>query len=58
MTSPDQTGRPPGEADVPYFQKLYDRPFLLLFLGMITMVVFYTGWGILEMMTMTKAPLP
>lgn len=44
--------------EIPYFQKLYDRPFLLLALGMITMVVFYTAWGIVEMMMMTKAPLP
>ncbi|MCO5113431.1 MAG: hypothetical protein M9899_04570 [Bdellovibrionaceae bacterium] len=46
------------EEDVPYFQKLYDRPFLWLALGLITMVLFYTGWGILEIMMLSKAPLP
>lgn len=47
-----------SEDEVPYFQKLYDRPFLWLALGMITMVLFYTAWGILEIMMLTKAPLP
>ena len=43
---------------IPYFQQLYDRPFLWLALGMVTMVAFYTAWGIFELMKMTKAPLP
>lgn len=47
-----------GKEEIPFFQRLFDRPFLWLALGMVTMVAFYTGWGILELMTMTKAPLP
>lgn len=39
-------------------QKLFDRPFVLLLAGMLVMLVFYTGWGILEIMSMDKAPLP
>ncbi|MBX3039070.1 MAG: hypothetical protein KF789_00010 [Bdellovibrionaceae bacterium] len=47
-----------SEENLPSFQKLYDRPFLWLTLGMIVMVVFYTAWGIFEMTNLTKAPLP
>lgn len=43
---------------IPLGQRLFDRPFLWLTLGMITMVVFYTLWGVIELATMTKAPLP
>ncbi len=47
-----------SEKEVPYLQRLYDRPFLWLTLGMVTMVIFYTAWGIVEMMSLTQAPLP
>jgi hypothetical protein len=47
----------PGE-DVPWGQRFFDRPFLLLILGIAIMAVFYTGWGLLEIGTMTPAPLP
>ena len=47
-----------SEEDVPYFQKLYDRPFFWLILGIVTMVVFYTLWGIYEIMSLKEAPLP
>lgn len=46
------------EEEIPFFQKLYDRPFLWLILGMITMIIFYTGWGIIEIMRLKQAPLP
>lgn len=56
MSRPEQNEIP--EENVPSLQKLYDRPFLWLTLGMIVMVVFYTAWGIFEMMNLTQAPLP
>jgi len=35
-----------------------DNPILLLVLGMVIMLVFYTGWGMWEIMSLTRAPLP
>jgi hypothetical protein len=54
---------PPRPADaeletVPLGQRLYDSPFLLLAAGIIIMVVFYTGWGIWEVLSLPPAPLP
>ena len=46
------------EAPIPLGQRLYDKPFLLLVLGIVVMVVFYTGWGIWELMKLPQAPLP
>jgi hypothetical protein len=43
---------------IPLGQRIFGNPFLLLILGILTTVVFYTAWGLLEMMTMTEAPLP
>jgi hypothetical protein len=57
MTQP--TSRPePGTGDIPLGQRLYDRPFLLLFAGIVVMVLFYTGWGLWEVLTLPPAPLP
>lgn len=44
--------------DIPLFQKLFDRPFLLLFAGLIVMFGFYTIWGFYEIMSLPKATLP
>jgi hypothetical protein len=54
-------GQPPPtrpDEQVPLGQRLYDRPFLLLTVGILVMVVFYTGWGLWEIMTLPPAPLP
>ena len=48
----------PHEAPPPLLQRLYDRPFLLLALGIIVMLLFYTGWGLWEILTLPRAPLP
>ena len=58
--SNDPTPPPDGHADeeIPLGQRLFDRPFLLLWAGMIIMLVFYTGWGLLEIMSLDPAPLP
>lgn len=42
----------------PFWQQLYDRPFLLLTAGLITMFAFYTVWGLIEVITLPKATLP
>lgn len=45
-------------SEVPLLQRLYDRPFLLLFLGMAVMLLVFTGWGLLEVLTLPQATLP
>jgi hypothetical protein len=47
---------PPEE--IPLGQRLLDSPFLLLAVCTVVMLVFYTGWGLIEMFTLPQAPLP
>lgn len=51
---------PPREQDepIPRLQQLYDSPFLLLLAGLIVMFVIYTGWGLVEILTLPAATLP
>jgi len=51
-SDPGQTAKPP------LGQRLLDNPFLLLALGLIVMLVFYTGWGLYEILSLKPAPLP
>ncbi len=53
----DQTRHPHAE-NIPAGQKLFDRPFLWLIVGFLTMLIFYTVWGIFEILSLPKAPLP
>lgn len=39
---------------VPAMQRLFDNPFLLLFLGVVMPTVFYLIWGIMEI---TQIPI-
>jgi hypothetical protein len=50
------TTQPPEHP--PLLQRLYDSPFLLLIAGILVMVLFYTGWGLWEIVTLPQAPLP
>jgi hypothetical protein len=55
----DQHGDAGPDPDkVPLGQRLFDNPFLLLVAGIVVMAVFYTGWGIYEVMTLPQATLP
>lgn len=47
----------PGE-DAPFLQQLYDRPFVLLALGLAVMLILFTGWGLWEVATLPEATLP
>lgn len=47
-----------GGPEIPLGQRLFDSPFLLLFACMLIMFVFYTGWGVLEVLSLDPAPLP
>jgi hypothetical protein len=42
----------------PFLQRLLERPFLLLALGMGVMLLFYTGWGLVELALLPQAALP
>jgi hypothetical protein len=47
-----------GKEPVPWLQRLFDRPFVLLLLGTVIMFVIYTGWGVIEVMMLPPATLP
>ena len=40
----------------PFFQRVLENPFLLLFLGVVMPTVFYILWGIMEIATLPVAP--
>ena len=44
--------------EIPFLQRLYDRPFVLLALGMAIMLVLFTAWGLWEVLTLPEATLP
>ena len=43
---------------VPLGQRLFDNPFLLLAAGILVMALFFTGWGLYEILTLPKSALP
>ena len=50
----------PAEAPepIPLGQRLLDRPFLLLAAGLLVMFLFYTGWGLFEILSLPQGKLP
>lgn len=46
------------DEEIPLGQRLFDRPFLLLGVGLAVMFVFYTGWGVYEILSLPTATLP
>ena len=46
------------DAPVPLMQRLYDSPYLLLAACIVVMFVFFTAWGMIEIMSLEPAPLP
>lgn len=47
-----------GDEPIPLGQRLFDRPFLLLAAGLVVMFLFYTGWGMWEILTLPPSRLP
>ena len=47
---------PSAPEHIPFFQRVLDNPFLLLFLGVVFPTVFYIMWGIMEIATIPVAP--
>lgn len=60
MDQPNRAPPSPASSDeeIPLGQRFFERPFLLLVLGILIMAVFYTGWGLYEITSLTPAPLP
>ncbi len=58
--TPESPGDPPLERgeELPWGQRFFDRPFLLLILGILIMALSFTGWGLWEILTLEPAPLP
>jgi hypothetical protein len=57
MTEPDPSsdGNPPERERIPFFQRLMDNHFLLLFLGVTMPTVLYLIWGIMEIIQIPLA---
>ena len=56
--SPQPPSAPGEERPIPLMQRLYDSPFLLLAACIVVMFVFFTAWGMIEIMSLEPAPLP
>ncbi len=46
------------DPEIPWGQRFFDRPFFLLILGLVIMIIFYSGWGLWEVSRLGPAPLP
>lgn len=51
-------GTPGNEERLPLGQRLFDNWALLMLAGILIMAIIYTGWGLLEVLTMPTAELP
>ena len=54
----DDRTPPDTPSEIPLLQRLYDRPFVLLAIGFLVMLVLFTGWGLWEVMSLPVATLP
>jgi len=57
---PDSPATPVRERapEIPLGQRLFESPFLLLLAGLFVMFLFYTGWGMFEILTLPAGKLP
>jgi len=58
MADDDDHAGPGSPPEAPFLQRLYDRPFVLLALGMTVMLVLFTAWGLWEVASLPEATLP
>ena len=58
LPRPDVSPSVPPDERPPLLQRLFDNVFLLLALGILIMLLVYTGWGMWELLTMPKGTLP
>ncbi len=52
----DKEGNDQGQ--IPFGQRLYDQPFVLLVIGLVVMFGFYTIWGWFEIVNLPQSTLP
>ncbi len=52
---PQQTDPQHQLERIPFWQRVMDNPFLLLFLGVVIPTVFYIMWGIMEIVNIPVA---
>lgn len=50
--------RPSDSQPPPRMQRFFDNIYLLLVLGIVIMLVVYTGWGMWEILSMPQGTLP
>lgn len=55
---PHEDPRGGGDMEIPFMQRMFDKPFLLLILGVSVVGLFYTVWGLIEILTIPPATLP
>ena len=55
MTSQDNNPQDGEHEHIPFFQRVLDNPFLLLFIGITMPAVFYIMWGVMEIATIPIA---
>jgi len=51
-----RSSAPPDQ--IPLGQRLFDNVFLLLAAGLLVMFLFYTGWGLWEILSLPTGALP
>lgn len=54
-TANAQGGQPPASEKIPFWQRVCDNHFLLLFLGVVIPTVLYIMWGIMELVQIPVA---
>lgn len=54
----DHQRAPDPGSEVPFLQRLFDSPFILLAFGMVIMLVLFTFWGLWEVTHLPQATLP
>ncbi|NQV47322.1 MAG: hypothetical protein HQ504_06010 [Rhodospirillaceae bacterium] len=45
-----------GDGSIPLMQQLLDSPILLLIIGVASPAIFYTLWGVMEIISIPLAP--
>jgi hypothetical protein len=54
----DGAEQTPVDEPIPFWQRVFDNVWLMLALGLIVMLLVFTGWGLWEILTLPPATLP
>jgi hypothetical protein len=55
---PERSASSPADPEVPLGQRMFDNMYFWLVAGIVVMTVIYTGWGLVEILTLPPATLP